>query len=274
MSKAIRMVLVLFIAAIASAGADAQPATRGSRSAQGRDPFSALHDALDRSVEAALLESALPPVRGAAGSDSAVDAHLAKKMEPRAKGIPVPGSRSRAARARLEQLRPLLEPILREEGIPSQMVAVVLVESGGRIDALSPKGARGLWQIMPETARRYGLLVSDTIDERLNPYKSTRAAARYLRDLYERFGNWELALAAYNTGEDAVQHAVGRTSSREFASLVRAGELPLETRNYVLAVLSAMGTKNAEDIGDKYVARLEKPPVEGQFVYAVTGAEN
>ncbi len=142
---------------------------------------------------------------------------------------------------RVQELQPVLEPILREEGVPQQMAAVVLVESGGTSWALSPKGARGLWQFMPDTARRYGLVVTASLDERLDPYKSTRAAARYLRDLYSQFGNWPLALAAYNAGEDTVQRAVERTSSHDFNSIARLGILPLETRSYVPAVLNAIG---------------------------------
>lgn len=142
---------------------------------------------------------------------------------------------------RVRGLRQVLEPILREEGVPQQMAAVVLVESGGQSTALSPKGARGLWQFMPVTARRYGLVVTAALDERLDPYKSTRAAARYLRDLHTQFGNWPLALAAYNAGEDTVQRAVDRTSTRDFSSISRMGILPLETRSYVPAVMNAIG---------------------------------
>ena len=94
---------------------------------------------------------------------------------------------------------------------------------------------------MPDTARRYGLVVTTTVDERLDPYKSTHAAARYLRDLHTQFGNWPLALAAYNAGEDTVQRALDRASAREFNSIARAGMLPPETRRYVPAVLNAIG---------------------------------
>jgi membrane-bound lytic murein transglycosylase D len=141
---------------------------------------------------------------------------------------------------RLQALEPVMEPILREHAIPPQMAAVVLVESGGRSDALSRKGARGLWQIMPDTARRYGLIVSNVVDERLDLLKSTHAAASYLHDLYLEFGDWPLTLAAYNAGEDAVQRAIEHASSRDFSSIVRAGMLPLETRDYVPAVLKAI----------------------------------
>jgi membrane-bound lytic murein transglycosylase B len=144
-----------------------------------------------------------------------------------------------SALQRVQQLRPVLEPILREAGVPTELAAVVLVESGGEPAALSGKGARGLWQMMPETARRYGLVVNADQDDRLDVLKSTRGAAEYLRDLYARFHDWQLALAAYNAGEQAVQRAVVRTGARAFSAAGQA--LPQETRNYVPAVLNAMG---------------------------------
>jgi soluble lytic murein transglycosylase-like protein len=143
------------------------------------------------------------------------------------------------AQARLALLRPVIEPILREAGIPSELAAVVLVESGGDPMALSPKGARGLWQLMPETARRYGLIVDNTQDDRLDIEKSTHVAARYLSDLYSEFGSWQLALAAYNTGEQNLQHAIDRSRSTDFNVLSSLRLIPPETRNYVPAVLAA-----------------------------------
>jgi soluble lytic murein transglycosylase-like protein len=168
---------------------------------------------------------------------------------------------------RVQVLRPALEPILREEEVPPQMAAVALVESGGRVTALSPKGARGLWQIMPDTARRYGLVVSAALDERLDLYKSTRAAAHYLRDLHTQFGDWPLALAAYNAGADAVQKAIDHASSRDFTLIARAGMLPLETRNYVPAVLSAMGILKRTD-GTSLTTRVATTVIE-RVVYAM-----
>jgi hypothetical protein len=145
----------------------------------------------------------------------------------------------RRAVERIALLRTTLDPILQQEGIPVDVAALVLVESGGRISALSPKGALGLWQFMPETARRYGLVVTPGLDERMDVVKSTHAAARYLRDLYTQFGEWNLAFAAYNSGEHTVQRALG-SGGRDFESLSRGRQLPLETRNYVPAVLSAV----------------------------------
>ena len=161
---------------------------------------------------------------------------------------PAPPKRERApsknaglgsAVARVEVLRLAMDPILRGEGVPVELAAVVLVESGGNTFALSPKGARGLWQLMPDTARRYGLVVDGVTDERLNMEKSTRAAARYLSDLHLQFGSWSLALAAYNTGEQNIRRAIDRSRSTEFAVLSSLGRLPLETRNYVPAVMAA-----------------------------------
>jgi membrane-bound lytic murein transglycosylase D len=140
---------------------------------------------------------------------------------------------------RLEELRPALEPILRAEGVPSEWIALVLIESAAQPWAHSRRHARGLWQFIPATARRYGLAVSASRDDRLDGEKATRAAARYLRDLHRRFDDWELALAAYNAGEGAVVQAVARAGNTDFAELSARGFLPEETRRYVPAVLAA-----------------------------------
>lgn len=144
----------------------------------------------------------------------------------------------RQAIQRVEGSSPLVTSILRNEGLPAEFVAVVLIESAGRVNAVSRAGATGAWQFMPATARRYGLDVNGVKDERLNLEKATRAAARHLRDLHERFGSWELALAAYNAGPTAVQRALERAKSRDFAEVKQF--LPRETRHYVPAVLQAV----------------------------------
>lgn len=143
------------------------------------------------------------------------------------------------AAARFEVLRPVVEPILRRHGVPAELESVIFVESGGHADALSPKGARGLWQLMPETARRYGLRVDTIEDDRLDLFRATDAAAEYLHDLYAQFGDWKLALAAYNTGEANVGNAISKAHTQNFDQLSKLGMLPLETRNYVPRVLAA-----------------------------------
>lgn len=162
--------------------------------------------------------------------------------------------------------------ILSEEGVPLALLAIARVESNFNPLALSPKGALGLWQLMPETARRYGLRVDAGRDERLDAEKSTRAAARYLRDLHAQFGSWDLALAGYNAGEDVVERAIKRSKTRNFNLLAQAGMLPLETRNYVPAVLSAMDA--IRESRARYVATRARQSAMAAIVYAIDHAEN
>lgn len=205
------------------------------------DDFSAYHQALDSAAD-----SLLANVTREAGSNQIV--WLTTSSPPRPNRAILhhfaqqywnaDDESVRDAVERVTGLRATLDPILSAEGVPNEMLAVVLVESSGRMNALSQKGARGLWQFMPDTARRYGLAVTADRDERIEVVKSTRAAARYLRDLYQRFGDWQLAFAAYNAGEQAVERAVARTGHLNFSGINRA--LPEETRNYVPAVMNAM----------------------------------
>jgi len=148
--------------------------------------------------------------------------------------------------------------IFTELGVPVEFLAIAQVESNFNPAAHSPKGALGLWQLMPYTARRYGLRVDGDHDERADPEKATRAAARYLRDLHTQFGDWLLALAAYNAGEDLVQTAVERAGTTDYWSLSNARKLPQETRNYVPAVLAAMrlSDNSGTSFGQQHTARL------------------
>ena len=233
-------VLVFGILGMSTAGAQTRLAATSSQ--QARDQFSAIHDVLDRAATDVLADAVQLM------ADAANDNH--GDVPPRSpeslvrnfdlKYRPDLSPSVGAAMKRLDQLRPTLSGILESERVPQEIVSVVMVESGGRTTALSPKGALGLWQLMPDTARRYGLVVTPSRDERLDVDRSTRAAARYLRDLYQQFGSWPLALAAYNTGEQRVQRAVERSGSSDFIQLSSLRLLPQETRNYVPAVLSAM----------------------------------
>ncbi len=145
----------------------------------------------------------------------------------------------RSITARLNMYRDDFTRILQQEGVPAGLMGVALVESGFNPLALSPKGARGIWQFMPATAVRYGLTVAAGNDHRTHPEHSTQAAARYLRDLYNQFGDWKLALAAYNAGENRVQRIIDKTGIRSFEEMSRRRLLPAETRSYVPAVLAA-----------------------------------
>ena len=142
-------------------------------------------------------------------------------------------------RARFAEYGPMMGRIFREEGVPEWLLAVGFVESTYNTAALSPKQAAGIWQFIPGTGVRYGLQQTAWTDERRNPEKSTRAAARYLRGLHALFGDWSLALAAYNWGENRVARVIRQTGVRDFWTMAGRGLLPQETANYVPAVLAA-----------------------------------
>jgi membrane-bound lytic murein transglycosylase D len=131
------------------------------------------------------------------------------------------------------QYRTRIIAILEREGVPTDLAYLPLIESGFRTHAVSRAGAVGLWQFVPETGRRYGLRIDAFVDERRDPVRSTRAAARYLRDLHAQFRSWHLSLAAYNVGPGRVARLVARRGVWALARLLEEDSLPLETRNYV-----------------------------------------
>ena len=151
--------------------------------------------------------------------------------------------------------------IFREEGVPQELIYLAQAESGFHPLALSRVGARGMWQFMASRARGYGLQHNWWVDERQDPEKATRAAARHLKDLYNQFGDWYLAMAAYNSGPGTVQSAVKRTGYADFWELYRRNVLPKETRNYVPIILAVtIMAKNPEQYGlEKIVATKPLP---------------
>lgn len=195
-----------------------------------------LNEAADKTLANAVPSAPIAELAG----DSSMRTQWSSALPPvptKFKEALTTGSSIKRSLARLDLLRPIIEPELERAGLPVELSAMVQVESGAQTFALSPRGARGLWQLMPDTARRYGLTVTTQRDERLDAYKSTRAAARYLRTLYAQFGDWSLVFAAYNAGEQTIQRAIHRNGTTDFVQLNRL--LPAETRSYVPAVWAA-----------------------------------
>ena len=146
--------------------------------------------------------------------------------------------------------RPLIQRILAEEGVPQELIYLAQAESGFLPRAVSNKKAVGMWQFIGETGATYQLKRSGAFDERLDPEKATRAAARFLKFLHERYGDWYLAMAAYNCGAGAVDRAVERTGYADYWELLRRNALPRETANYVPIILAmTIIAKNPQDYG-------------------------
>jgi len=150
--------------------------------------------------------------------------------------------------------RDMISATLKEVGVPQDLIYLAQAESGFQPLALSRAGARGMWQFMAGRASMYGLERSWWVDERQDPVKSTRAAAQHLKDLYNQFGDWYLAMAAYNSGPGTIQHAVERTGYADFWELYHRGVLPQETRNYVPIILAVtIMAKNPSQYGLEHV---------------------
>lgn len=132
---------------------------------------------------------------------------------------------------------PIIEEAIDRYNMPHELKYLPIVESAMKPKAVSPAGAKGLWQFMFGTSKLYGLKSNNYIEERFDPIKSTDAAMRYLRDLYNTFGSWDLALAAYNCGPGRVKKAILRSGKKDFWGIYRY--LPKETRGYVPAFIAA-----------------------------------
>jgi membrane-bound lytic murein transglycosylase D len=139
---------------------------------------------------------------------------------------------------RAGRYREMIARVLSEEGVPQDLIYLAQAESAFQPTALSRAGARGMWQFVAYRGQEYGLRHTWWLDERQDPEKATRAAAQHLRDLYKMFGDWYLAMAAYNCGPGNVQKAIERTGYADFWELYRRNVLPKETRNYVPIILA------------------------------------
>jgi membrane-bound lytic murein transglycosylase D len=156
---------------------------------------------------------------------------------------------------RAGRYRSLIQRILDEEGVPQELIHLAQAESGFMPRAVSRKKATGMWQFMQFRGREYGLVQTRSSDDRLDPEKATRAAARHLRDLYQKFGDWYLAMAAYNCGPGVIERAVQRTGYADYWELKRRNVLPKETANYIPIIIAMMiVSKNPADYGLDAVA--------------------
>ncbi|HZT74589.1 MAG TPA: transglycosylase SLT domain-containing protein [Terriglobales bacterium] len=171
-----------------------------------------------------------------------------------------PGGREylQASYRRAGEYRAMIERTLRQVGVPQDLIYLAQAESSFNPFCVSRAGARGIWQFMASRADDYGLKRNWWVDERQDPQKSTLAAARHLRDLYHEFGDWYLAMAAYDAGPATIQRAVAESGSADFWVLYRRGLLPQETRNYVPIIIAmALMAKNPRQYG---LSRLAADP--------------
>src|SRR5580658_6121136 len=158
--------------------------------------------------------------------------------------------------ARSGRYHDMIVTTLKDEGVPQDLIYLAQAESGFHPLAVSRAGARGIWQFMASRGRGYGLYHNQWVDDRQDPEKSTRAAARHLKDLYNQFGDWYLAMAAYNSGPGTVQAAVKRTGYADFWELYNRNVLPKETKNYVPLILAVhIMTKNPSQYGLDTITR-------------------
>lgn len=145
---------------------------------------------------------------------------------------------------------PMMRAILKEHGLPQDLVYMALIESGFSAHAYSSAAAVGFWQFIRGTGKRYQLEISEYLDERRDFEKSTHAAANYLKDLYRRFGDWNLAMSAYNAGEYKIEKAIDRHGTRDYWRLIQFSYLRPETKNYIPKFqAAALIAKNPEHFG-------------------------
>jgi len=160
---------------------------------------------------------------------------------------------------RAGRYRDMISRVLQEEGMPQDLIYLAQAESAFQPLALSRAGARGIWQFVAWRGNEYGLRHTWWVDERQDPEKATRAAARHLRDLYSMYGDWYLAMAAYNCGPGNVQKGIERTGYADFWELYKRNVLPRETKNYVPIIVAL--TLIAKDAAHYGIQVDPEPPV-------------
>jgi len=164
---------------------------------------------------------------------------------------------------------PMIRRILDEEGLPQELIHMAQAESGFLPRAVSRMRATGMWQFVRDRGNEYGLKQTASTDDRLDPERATRAAARHLRDLYAQFGDWYLAIAAYNCGPGNVERGIQRTGYADFWELYKRNVLPRETANYLPIILAmTIMAKNPADYGIDAI--VPDPPI----VYDTVAAES
>src|SRR5467141_2934656 len=166
--------------------------------------------------------------------------------------------------SRAGRYREMISRVLREEGVPQDLIYLAQAESAFQPLALSRAGARGIWQFVAYRGQEYGLRHTWWIDERQDPEKATRAAAQHLRDLYKLYGDWYLAMAAYNCGPGNVQKGIERTGYADFWELYTRNVLPRETKNYVPIIIAL--TLIAKDAAHYGISAEPEQPVETDTV--------
>src|SRR5947208_2274495 len=165
---------------------------------------------------------------------------------------------------RAGRYREMISRVLREEGLPQDLIYLAQAESAFQPLALSRAGARGIWQFVAYRGQQYGLRHTWWIDERQDPEKATHAAAQHLRDLYNLYGDWYLAMAAYNCGPGNVQKGIERTGYADFWELYKRNVLPRETKNYVPIIIAL--TLIAKDAAHYNIQAEPEAPVPTEIV--------
>lgn len=193
--------------------------------------------------------------------------------------------RIQASLDRSTRYRAMIDSILDEHELPRALAYLPVIESGFITSSVSRVGAFGMWQFMPATARQYGLRVDWWVDERADPERSTRAAARYLKDLYKQFSDWPLALASYNAGPGRVSRSLTANGAGDFWELSNKAALPRETRGYVptfFATLMIVSEPDAHGFllcepaapADDWAEVSVPGPVSLKFVAETTGIDD